>query len=90
MMTPQTSNLEFQEPEANCEIKVGTFVYVTPEGTENTADFILKTCAEDDEQNTVDKRFRDYNEQLTDEWEKLEDSGCMKIRYSEVIPCPLY
>jgi len=76
----------FPEPESNCEIHVGKFVYITHTGELVTAEFSVKTCGEDDK----NKRISDYNEQLTDEWQSLWDNGCSQIRYIELTPNPIF
>lgn len=76
--------LEYIEPESNFEIRVGTFHY-TENGKPVEAEFFIRTCQDDTE-----KQASDYNEQLCNEWDKLESSGKLAISYVEVIPNPIF
>lgn len=79
------ARLVFEEPQDTCEIKVGAFFWMTPTGELCDADFYLKTCARDQP-----KQVDDLNQQLTDEWQRLENQGNTKIRYQEIIPSPIF
>lgn len=77
--------LEYAEPAATCEIKVGTFIY--NDGKQDvTADFFITTC----DDSNHDKRMEDYNDQFSDEWNRLSgEDDYSNIRYEEVAPLPL-
>lgn len=76
----------FPEPQNICEVKVGKFSYLTHTGELVTVDFSIKTCGDDDQE----KRVSDYNEQLTDEWQRLFDEGHSSIRFEELTPNPIF
>jgi hypothetical protein len=77
------NHVEANEPSENCEIHIGTFSYIL-NGEQVLAEFYIRTCQDDRE-----RRFNDYNEQLTDEWEQLLTNNAQYISYEEVAPCPL-
>lgn len=85
-MTTQANknNLEFVEPVDDCRLKTGTFYYVDPSGASQTSDFYVKVCTDD-----RDRQMEEYNDQFTDEWERLSSINCTSIRYEESDPFPI-
>ena len=79
--------LVFNEPIADCKVKVGEFVYLLDEH-ELRADFYVE-CSKAKNIDDVSRNMDTYNRQLEDEWMKLESQGARIKRYTEVTPCPL-
>ena len=75
--------LEATEPAKDFKMHIGTFSYEI-NGERYSAEFYIRTC-EDDE----DKQYNDYNQQLCDEYDELEERGATKVSYVEVVPCPI-
>jgi hypothetical protein len=77
--------IEFPEPINTCDVKVGTFFYLNHKGELLSAEFSINTC-----QDNQSKRVNDYNEQLTNEWDRLFDEGFTNIRFEELTPNPIF
>jgi len=77
--------LEFVEEKNDCQVKVGSFTYLDKTQKLVTADFFINTCIDDQS-----KRVSDYNEQLTDEWDRLFNEGFTQIAYNEISPSPIF
>jgi hypothetical protein len=85
------TRLEVPEPAATVDVKDGTFTYTSKDGQEVTADFYVRTCADDPTNpQACSKRQDDLNEQFADAWDGLRLAGNQQIHFKALYPDPFF